>query len=227
MLIKIVSVVWGIWFFRNKLGWENKVVTTKIVTDWSTKAILNWQTTRAKPRTQGNGTGSDSGGAQTSKWRPPVQGRVKLNVDASLFKNEHFYFVGMIFRDHLGMFIMGKMLKFAERVSVFEAESMRVYEALSWIDSLVVRDVTIECDSLLSMTAINSSKPILLEVGDVLDCCRDRLRVRSDISLVHVKKQTNKAAHLLARCPCLIGCSTVFRSPPDHLLETIMSEIIF
>lgn len=37
----IVSVLWGIWFFRNKLVWENMLVTAKVATNWSTKMILD------------------------------------------------------------------------------------------------------------------------------------------------------------------------------------------
>lgn len=65
---------------------------------------------------------------------------------------------------------------------------MGVLEAFSWIDSLSIRNVVVKCDSLLSVSAINNSRINLLEVGDIIDGCRDRLRNRSDISLLYVKK---------------------------------------
>lgn len=36
-IIRIVKVLWGLWFFRNKKVWENKIVTPIIAMDWTTK----------------------------------------------------------------------------------------------------------------------------------------------------------------------------------------------
>lgn len=82
---------------------------------------------------------------------------------------------------------------------------MRVSETLSWPDTHYISNVTIECDSLLTVSAINNLKTNLLEVGDVIDSCNERLQGKPDISLVHVRKQTNKTVHLLAGCPRNIG----------------------
>lgn len=45
-----------------------------------------------------------------------------------------------------------------------------------------------------------------------------------DLYLHHVKKQTNRVAHILARVSYLVDCYNVFESPPDVLLETLYSE---
>lgn len=64
-----------------------------------------------------------------------------------------------------------------------------------------------------------------LEVGDLLQACRGNLRCRSDIQVCLVKKQANKAAHMLARYPCLLDSFIVFMSSLDMLLETLFSDL--
>lgn len=82
----------------------------------------------------------------------------------------------------------------------------------------------IECDSELVVRTIRSNLDYLLEVGHVIVVCRMKMVSRSDLSVSHIKKQTNRAAHLLARVPCLIDCFNVFESPPKLFLETLLSE---
>lgn len=52
-LCHIGMVLWGIWFFRNKKVWENKVVTPKFAMDWSFKQLVDWREANEKV-VQGN-----------------------------------------------------------------------------------------------------------------------------------------------------------------------------
>lgn len=36
---RIVKVLWGIWFFRNKKVWEGKVVSHVVAMDWSARSF--------------------------------------------------------------------------------------------------------------------------------------------------------------------------------------------
>ncbi|KAK1372922.1 hypothetical protein POM88_029115 [Heracleum sosnowskyi] len=107
LVIKFASLLWGIWFFRNKLVWENKVVTAKVVTDWSSKMVVDWQLAKMKIKRPGEGACNTTCGAQTFKWKPPTAGEFKLNVDASVPKNEHYYSIGMVLCDNTGKFVQG------------------------------------------------------------------------------------------------------------------------
>ncbi|XP_074377607.1 uncharacterized protein LOC141719125 [Apium graveolens] len=42
-LCTIAVILWGIWFFRNKKVWENRVVSSKFAMDWSLKQITYWR----------------------------------------------------------------------------------------------------------------------------------------------------------------------------------------
>lgn len=70
---------------------------------------------------------------QVCKWRPPQDGVLKINVDASFIKNSLTSIVGMVLRDHTASFLAGKNLSFATPDTAFEAEALSIREALSWI----------------------------------------------------------------------------------------------
>lgn len=144
VLSKLVSVLWGIWFFRNKVVWENKMVTAKVAVEWSFKLIQEWRQAKAKPvYAEVRKT------TQTATWKPPQDGSFKLNVNASVFPNEDFFSVGLIMRDHTGGFIQGRTMKIAGKVSVLEAEATWVLKAFEWVHDLTFNNVDVETDSLL------------------------------------------------------------------------------
>lgn len=89
------------------------------------------------------------------KWSPPPSGKLKLNVDASVFDGESSFKFGMVIRDDLGFFVRGRTMHLNGPVSVLEAETRGVCEALGWVEDLQLQHVMIECDSELTVRAIN------------------------------------------------------------------------
>lgn len=65
--------------------------------------------------------------------------------------------IGMVLRGHDGVFVAGKTSRFSAADYVFEAESIGVREALSWIydNNLQNENVVIESDSLITVNAIH------------------------------------------------------------------------
>lgn len=54
-----------------------------------------------------------------------------------------------------------------------------------------------------------------------LKMCRIKLRQRNDVLVQHVRRQTNRVAHLMARIHSLLGSFNLFMSPPPYLLENL------
>lgn len=42
-VIKIATVIWGVWWARNKQVWDNVVLTTETAMAWSSKQIAEWR----------------------------------------------------------------------------------------------------------------------------------------------------------------------------------------
>ena len=72
--------------------------------------------------------------------------------------------VGMVIRDHQGALIRGRTSRTAGVLSAFEAKVWGVREALQRLLILQVKDVEIECDSSLTVTALHKESVFHLEV---------------------------------------------------------------
>lgn len=141
-----------------------------------------------------------------------------------MFKGASSVTIGMVLRDGQGAFLGGKNMRMEGAVSVFEAESVGVYEALSWIKSDIPQPMVMETDSSLTVQALLKNAENRLEVGNVFDCSRDLLQSRSNVSVNYVQKQANRVAHMMARVLCSLNCYNVRSSPPNILLETLLYD---
>lgn len=104
-------------------------------------------------------------------WNALDPGKFKVNVDASVFPNASSFTVGMVMRNHQGTFIAGKVICLPMVELVFEAETVGINEALSWIKTQQFQDnaVMVESDSMLVVNSIKSDRENLLEVGEIIE----------------------------------------------------------
>lgn len=65
-----------------------------------------------------------------NKWKSPMSGWVKLNVDASVKEGEPDFAIEMVIRNEHGQFMMGRNRRTASQLSVIEVEAHSVLEAL-------------------------------------------------------------------------------------------------
>ncbi|KAL8111526.1 hypothetical protein AgCh_019295 [Apium graveolens] len=173
--------------------------------------------------------------AQTSRvkhlevhmWKCPEVDTVKVNVDASVFKNAQSFTMGMVMRNHLGEFLACKNMCLPMVNSVLEAEAVGVREALSWIKDLQLHGtkVVVESDSLLTTKAIAGDIVNCLEVGEVLEECKQALQNLPTVAVSFIRKNANKVAHEIARIPCLVNSQNIFTSPPTCLLEALTFDL--
>lgn len=72
----------------------------------------------------------------------------------SVCTESEFFSIGMVIRDHTGMFMEGKTMNLKCLASVFAAEAVGVCEALSWNAEKGLTKVTVETDSLLTVQTL-------------------------------------------------------------------------
>ena len=138
-----------------------------------------------------------------------------------------YFSVGMVIRDHQGALIRGRTSRIAGVFSAFEAEVWGIRAALRWLQMLQVKDVEIECDSLLTVTVLHKESVFHLEVGFILQDCFAIFRSRPDFTISYVRKQANTVAHFLARVPCLVNSSIIFLSPPPCVMDALVYDSNF
>ena len=223
-LIKIATVIWGIWWARNKRVWDNVAVSAEIAMVWSSKQIAEWREAQKRKLVMLQRQKQNSV-QHAKKWKAPAVGKLKLNVDASVFDGANHFSIGMVVRDHQGHFICGKTMKIAGSVSVLEAETVGILEALQWLEKIPGQVSVVESDSLMSVNAVNKQNQNRMELGNIVEQCRSIMGNNNGVSVVFVRKHANKVAHLLARLPCTLNSFVDYSSPPLNVLETLMSDV--
>lgn len=222
--IVIAKVLWGIWFFRNKKIWENKVVTAIVAMDWSAKSIANWSQAKSQ-KFKHSTTSSCSVSPDLVKWKKPVAGTLKLNVDAAVRLGADVFSMGLVLRDSAGAFVLSKTVCKPMVSTVLEAEALAILEGLYWLQVLDHDKAVVESDSLLAVRALQDDQDNLLEVGHTLDACRIILDSKPGYSISFVKRQANVVAHLVAKLPCSLNCQNVITAPSDLLLESLLYDV--
>lgn len=82
--VKIATILWGIWFWRNKKVWEDKTITADLAMEMSFRSVVEWRKARKVSKRQITRTETETAKI-SKKWCPPPQDYLKLNVDASFF----------------------------------------------------------------------------------------------------------------------------------------------
>ncbi|XP_074363255.1 uncharacterized protein LOC141703719 [Apium graveolens] len=220
-LSKVCMVLWGIWHWRNKKIWNEKVVSPGFAMDSSLKVYLEWvEARKGIDRTQ---HASTIRAKSETKWKKPEFGFVKINVDASVFIGAPTFTIGMVVRDHNGEFFSGKTMCLPEVESVFEAETIGIREALTWLkdQQFHLGRVIVETDFMLTVSDITGEGENNLEVQEALEDCKQKLSEMPLTTVRFVRKNANRVAHEIVRFPCLANDHIVFTSPPTCVLEAL------
>ncbi|XP_074324401.1 uncharacterized protein LOC141661315 [Apium graveolens] len=221
-VVKVCITLGGIWYWRNCKVWKDKYLNPSIVMANCFKVFKEWKDARANVVNRAGNTRAN--GNASKKWEPPLPGELKVNVDASFIAGSESFTVGMVARDCKGLFIEGNSITLTCPTTVVEAECIGVREALSWVMTFQNKKIKVESDSLLTIRAIQGKRCNLMEIGHVIESCRSMLQHLPLVSINYVRKQANRVAHSLARITCSVNCFTVFSSPPNHLVETILND---
>ena len=93
-------------------------------------------------------------------------------------------------RNDTGNFMAARTYKYCGEVSVVEAEIIGVREALSWIKELSMQDeeITVESDSQITVNAIKKGGTNYLEVGEIMEECKQILGSLTRVSIVFIRK---------------------------------------
>ncbi|KAM6546971.1 hypothetical protein CsatB_027707 [Cannabis sativa] len=166
-------------------------------------------------------------GDAAEHWFAPIDGRVKVNVDAALFSNPHQVGIDLVARDSRGFLIEGCTKTFLGNFPVATAEAMGIREALSWIKTRQWMNVDIESDCLTVIQALRSPIEMISMFGQIVKASKDMLKVSNNVFIYFVRRSANMVAHNFARASILYpDCSFSLESVPTDLLPSLVTEMM-
>uniref|UniRef100_A0A803PY52 RNase H type-1 domain-containing protein n=1 Tax=Cannabis sativa TaxID=3483 RepID=A0A803PY52_CANSA len=137
-------------------------------------------------------------GCYTVSWSPPAGLGLKMNVDATVNQEHKILGVGAIIRDGNGNVVaaFSKPVQGCFRSDELEAKAL--FHSLNWAKQLQLQITHVETDALRVSSAINSTLRNLSSFDDlIMDVCY-LLSFFSGVTVSHVKRNANQAAHGLA-----------------------------
>jgi hypothetical protein len=133
------------------------------------------------------------------KWEPPPENVLKLNWDAGINKSERRVGIGLIVRDSTGFCLAARSLSLNIHIEAATAEALAAVHAILFCKELGYSNILFEGDALQVIKAIGEEGPCFNSFGHLIDCIHSELRTLEQARFIHVRREANSAAHLLAQ----------------------------
>lgn len=155
------------------------------------------------------------------KWVPPPENWVMVNVDAAVFAASKRMGVGVVIRDHRGQFLAA-CSQYVDKITDPElAETIATRVAVCFAKDLGYPRVIIASDCLAlirKLTMVEDRSHTKVVINDIKRSCGPP----SKFSFIHVKRQCNEAAHVLAKSSELCTRSVWLEEAPE-IIRPILS----
>ena len=171
-------MTWHIWNNRNKFKHEGRYKELRRIAREVREFGLEIQGTQQHcPR---------SIARVNNQWKPPQQGRYKVNVDGAVFASWGWCGVGVVIRNEDGLIIgaMSKKLPIPLRATKVEAKALEEGIQLAW--DLGFRDIDLESDALVVVGAVVGYDPGPCLIQKVVEGAKLWLRAFRSWSCAHV-----------------------------------------
>ncbi|KAF7840958.1 reverse transcriptase [Senna tora] len=189
--VLFVFGLWEIWLGRNAKVFENKTFDAKLV---GKRAVF-----KAAEFIHLNVNLAPSRASEVFSvgWLPPPAGWWKINTDGSCQNN--LIGGGGVIRDANGNWVHGFNKWFGEGNSLM-AELWAIFEGLKLAKRLFCHNIMIETDSLTAVNLITSCENRNHnQFSTLVSICKATLSDFSDVKVVHVHREGNTCADILAK----------------------------
>jgi ribonuclease HI len=193
----IVAITYGIWYARNQLIFQEKFIPPFDVCTIAVTQLQEYQKLiAAKPSPHRNPSTGDQ--SNNTCWSPPPRGAWKINVDAHLSSDGH-WFSGLLLRRSDGSAVGAATQSHLGSIQATFGEAMGLKDALDFVEKLQVYPVIFELDSQIIVNAVKKKMKVRRDWGFVVDRCVEFLKHNPNSSINWVNRRANRAAHVLAR----------------------------
>jgi ribonuclease HI len=231
-IIYAASIIYNLWFARNKLIFEeinrNEVevldLTIKSIQDYKACNTIN---NKAEEMKTTHASNSDSRRrAKSSKWRKPEANYYKINTDANL-SEANIWGMGAIVRDESGDVFAAATWRMDGFEDPTAAEAYAVYLAVEFAAECGFLDVVVEtdCEKIVKFLCENETIPNNY-VGNVIRGIKIRATRFRHVSFNFVGRKGNEAAHKLAHHALIEPNKVWIEECPACIVSEILRDII-
>ena len=182
---------WMVWNNRNTFKHEVRCKDPKKIA-MEAKEYAKEVAEESLPPSRGTATGR-------SRWRPPQNGRYKVNVDGAVFTSLESSRIGVVIRNEDGL-IMGAMSKnLPLPLGALEVEAKALEGGIELARDLGLWEVEFESNAQVVVKAVTGAEPGPSSIMKVVEGIRMGLSSFKFWSLNHIGRKCDNAAHILAR----------------------------
>jgi hypothetical protein len=133
---------------------------------------------------------------------------------------------GIVARDHTGDCVFACRHQLHGLRPPEEAEALALRRAVLLAQEEGFDQVIFASDCLSLVQRLNSSRMDRSSAGILVHGIKTMTNSFTSISFIHVKRNLNEAAHILAKSCLSVSSSEIFHSVPDCIRETLCIDVI-
>ncbi|CAN1227370.1 Putative ribonuclease H protein At1g65750 [Linum perenne] len=214
-----MGVLWSIWAERNRRVWQKEARPEELVIKEGRELMSEWKVAHERR----SNLRQTEQRPRCDKWHPPRPQVVKVNVDGAIFPELQQYGMGAVIRGPNGEF--GRMMQqlYDGNMPPREVEAHALREALRWTSMMDLQEVVFEVDSRVVWQAVTkeASNSAPTEFGRIIAECRRELERQRSSTLVAVRRNSNRVAHVIARNSRYSVRTYVGEGPPEWLVTCL------
>jgi hypothetical protein len=209
-LSHLAAIIYGIWFARNQLVFDNKDTDDIAIIERALNSIRDYQKANLHPNMQNNGNNNKRTSKtkhnqranrrpeQNINWKKPRSGYIKANCDANL-RHDGSWGIGAIFRDNNGQILASATWENPGFDDAATAEAFALYLASRLAAECCFTRVDFESDNSTVVNLINdSSANPRSYLGNLVKGIRTNRARFQRSSFSHIDRKANCVAHELA-----------------------------
>ncbi|XP_021735118.1 uncharacterized protein LOC110701798 [Chenopodium quinoa] len=188
------ALLWLIWERRNNKVFNNKETPHNVVLMRMANLVEDYD----KYAKRIYGCKAPKAPKSPKVWKPPPQGCVKVNCDATL-NIEGWVGLGVIAQNHKGEVLFAGVKRYKAFWSPKLAECKAAIYAVRLAKQHGLNNVILESDNSSIISRLSKASTYLSDLDSLLDDVLDTCSFFDFISWSHVKREGNFVAHHLAR----------------------------
>jgi len=159
-------------------------------------------------------------------WNPPPFGVIKINWDAYVNAKKKYVGIGIVARDDKGAVLGARAVTVVAAPKV--AEAMAALKAILFCKVASFFEVILEEDAKQVIDEVISATPTLNAAGHFVEGITAEIQGLRNVSMVHVGREANNAAHCLAKEASYNFIDSVWlKEIPSCILHVVLRKSLF